>query len=108
MGVEDAQVKATDTGLEPTTGPAGVRVISMAQRIDRDTAIVWRGPPKIKALKQMLSDVEWGDLDYPVTDLRPGPSDEPPSIPQAIPDADGAVVATTAEDVSRLDVRQST
>src|SRR5882762_11013906 len=60
MGVEDAQVKATDTGLEPTIGPSDVRVISMAQLIDRDTAVVWRGPLKIKALKQMLSDVEWG------------------------------------------------
>ncbi|TLZ91810.1 MAG: Mrp/NBP35 family ATP-binding protein [Methanobacteriota archaeon] len=75
MGVEDAQVKATDTGLEPTTGPAGVRVISMAQMIDRDTAVVWRGPLKIKALKQMLSDV--------------------------------AVVVTTPQEVSLLDVRKS-
>ncbi|HYT18294.1 MAG TPA: P-loop NTPase, partial [Thermoplasmata archaeon] len=38
MGVQDAQVKATDTGMEPTVGPAGVKVISMAQLIDRDTA----------------------------------------------------------------------
>src|SRR2546422_987966 len=43
MGVQDAQVKATDTGMEPTLGPAGVKVISMAQLIDRDTAVVW--PP---------------------------------------------------------------
>src|SRR6267143_544229 len=84
MGVEDAQVKATDTGLEPTTGPAGVRVISMAQMIDRDTAVVWRGPLKIKALKQMLSDVEWGDLDYLVIDLPPGTSDEPLSVAKAV------------------------
>ena len=107
MGVEDAQVKATDTGLEPTTGPAGVRVISMAQMIDRDTAVVWRGPLKIKALKQMLSDVEWGDLDYLVIDLPPGTSDEPLSVAQEIPDADGAVVVTTPQEVSLLDVRKS-
>src|SRR5467141_3617536 len=107
MGVEDAQVKATDTGLEPTIGPAGVRVISMAQMIDRDTAVVWRGPLKIKALKQMLSDVEWGDLDYLVIDLPPGTSDEPLSVAQEIPDADGAVVVTTPQEVSLLDVRKS-
>ena len=107
MGVEDAQVKATDTGLEPATGPAGVRVISMAQMIDRDTAVVWRGPLKIKALKQMLSDVEWGDLDYLVIDLPPGTSDEPLSVAQEIPDADGAVVVTTPQEVSLLDVRKS-
>src|SRR3970282_1825243 len=69
MGVEDAHVKATDTGLEPTVGPAGVKVISMAQLVDRDTAIVWRGPLKIKALKPVVSDVEWGALDFLVIDL---------------------------------------
>jgi len=107
MGVEDAQVKATDTGLEPTIGPSDVRVISMAQLIERDTAVVWRGPLKIKALKQMLSDVEWGDLDYLVIDLPPGTSDEPLSVAQEIPDADGAVVVTTPQEVSLLDVRKS-
>ncbi|HYU07522.1 MAG TPA: Mrp/NBP35 family ATP-binding protein [Thermoplasmata archaeon] len=107
MGVEDAQVKATETGLEPTVGPAGVRVISMAQLIERDTAVVWRGPLKIKALKQMLSDTEWGDLDYLVIDLPPGTSDEPLSVAQEIPDADGAVVVTTPQEVSLLDVRKS-
>jgi len=81
--------------MEPTVGPAGVKVISMAQLIDRDTAVVWRGPLKIKALKQMLSDVEWGDLDYLVIDLPPGTSDEPLSVAQEIPDADGAIVVTT-------------
>lgn len=107
MGVEDAHVKATETGLEPTLGPAGVKVISMAQLVDRDTAIVWRGPLKIKALKQMLSDVEWGDLDFLVIDLPPGTSDEPLSVAQEIPDADGAVVVTTPQEVSLLDVRKS-
>jgi len=107
MGVEDAQVKATETGLEPTVGPAGVRVISMAQLIERDTAVVWRGPLKIKALKRMLSDTEWGDLDYLVIDLPPGTSDEPLSVAQEIPDADGAVVVTTPQEVSLLDVRKS-
>src|SRR6266568_1681421 len=83
------------------------RMISMAQLIERDTAVVWRGPLKIKALKQMLSDTEWGDLDYLVIDLPPGTSDEPLSVAQEIPDADGAVVVTTPQEVSLLDVRKS-
>ena len=107
MGVEDAVVKSTETAMEPTVGPKDVKVISMAQLIDRDTAVVWRGPLKIKALKQMLSDVEWGVLDYLVIDLPPGTSDEPLSIAQEIPDADGAVVVTTPQEVSLLDVRKS-
>ncbi len=111
MGVEDAQVVSKEIGnetlMEPVTGPAGVKVISMAHLIDRDTAVVWRGPLKIKALKQMLSDVDWGELDYLVIDLPPGTSDEPLSIAQEIPDADGAVVVTTPQEVSLLDVRKS-
>lgn len=107
IGVEDAHVRATETGMEPVTGPNGVKVISMAHLVDRDSAVVWRGPLKIKALKQMLGDVEWGELDYLVVDLPPGTSDEPLSIAQEIPDADGAVVVTTPQEVSLLDVRKS-
>lgn len=107
IGVEDAHVRATETGMEPATGPSGVKVISMAHLVDRDSAVVWRGPLKIKALKQMLGDVEWGELDYLVVDLPPGTSDEPLSIAQEIPDADGAVVVTTPQEVSLLDVRKS-
>lgn len=111
MGVEDAEVVSKEVGsetlMEPVAGPNGVKVISMAHLIDRDTAVVWRGPLKIKALKQMLSEVDWGDLDYLVIDLPPGTSDEPLSIAQEIPDADGAVVVTTPQEVSLLDVRKS-
>ncbi len=111
MGVEDAEVGSKEVGnetlMEPVVGPNGVKVISMAHLIDRDTAVVWRGPLKIKALKQMLSDVDWGELDYLVIDLPPGTSDEPLSIAQEIPDADGAVVVTTPQEVSLLDVRKS-
>ncbi len=111
MGVEDAEVVSKEVGpetlMEPVKGPNGVKVISMAHLIERDTAVVWRGPLKIKALKQMLSDVDWGELDYLVIDLPPGTSDEPLSIAQEIPDADGAVVVTTPQEVSLLDVRKS-
>ncbi len=111
MGVEDAEVVSKEVGnetlMEPVSGPNGVKVISMAHLIDRDTAVVWRGPLKIKALKQMLSDVDWGELDYLIIDLPPGTSDEPLSIAQEIPDADGALVVTTPQEVSLLDVRKS-
>jgi len=108
LGVERAAVVPTEAGLEPAEGVLGVKAISMALVLqDRDTPVIWRGPLKIKALKQMLMDVAWGDLDYLVIDLPPGTSDEPLSIAQEIPDADGAVVVTTPQDVSLLDVRKS-
>ncbi len=108
MGVEDAQIVSGDQGIEPAVGPRGVKVISMAQLLaGRDTPVIWRGPLKIKALKQMLIDVNWGDLDFLIIDLPPGTSDEPLSVAQEIPEADGAIVVTTPQEVSLLDVRKS-
>src|SRR5256712_8308267 len=75
--------------------------------VGRDTPVIGRGPLKIKAIKQMMIDVNWGDLDFMIIDLPPGTSDEPLSIAQEIPDADGAVVITTPQEVSLLDVRKS-
>jgi ATP-binding protein involved in chromosome partitioning len=108
MGVEDAHIVSGDQGIEPAVGPNGVKVISMAHLlVGRDTPVIWRGPLKIKAIKQMMIDVNWGDLDFMIIDLPPGTSDEPLSIAQEIPDADGAVIVTTPQEVSLLDVRKS-
>src|SRR5467141_5276478 len=108
MGVEYAHIASGDHGIDPAIGPNGVKVISMAQLlVGRDTPVIWRGPLKIKAIKQMMIDVNWGDLDFMVIDLPPGTSDEPLSIAQEIPDADGAVIVTTPQEVSLLDVRKS-
>ena len=108
LGVEHVPVVASEDGLEPAVGVLDVKTVSMALMLgDRDTPVIWRGPLKIKALKQMLMDVKWGELDYLIIDLPPGTSDEPLSIAQEIPDADGAVVVTTPQDVALLDVRKS-
>jgi len=108
LGIEHAPVVPTEGGLEPAIGVLDVKAVSMALVLgDRDTPVIWRGPLKIKALKQMLMDVKWGPLDYLIIDLPPGTSDEPLSIAQEIPDADGAVVVTTPQDVALLDVRKS-
>src|SRR3989454_8521325 len=108
MGVEDAHIISGDQGIEPAVGPSGVKVISMAQLlVGRDTPVIWRGPLKIKAIKQMMIDVNWGDLDFMIIDLPPGTSDEPLSIAQEIPNADGAVVGTTPQEGSRPRGRKS-
>jgi Mrp family chromosome partitioning ATPase len=73
----------------------------------KDDAVIWRGPMKYGAIKQLLTDVHWGDLDYLVIDFPPGTGDEPLSVAQLIPDADGAVVVTTPQDVSTIDVSKS-
>src|SRR3989304_1208332 len=87
------------------SGKGGGGKSTVAANPARAAPVVWRGPLKIKALKQMLSDVEWGDLDYLVLDLPPGTSDEPLSVAQEIPDADGAAVVATPQEVALLAAR---
>jgi Mrp family chromosome partitioning ATPase len=74
---------------------------------DPDGAVIWRGPLKMSIIKQFLKDVDWGELDYLLIDSPPGTGDEPLSICQLIPDADGAIIVTTPQEVALADVRKS-
>lgn len=62
---------------------------------------------KMGAIKQFIGDVKWGELDYLIVDLPPGTGDEPLSIAQLIPKADGSIVVTTPQEVALLDSRKS-
>jgi ATP-binding protein involved in chromosome partitioning len=73
---------------------------------DKDQAVIWRGPVKISAIRQFLSDVEWGEMDYLIVDAPPGTGDEPLTVAQTIPEA-RAVIVTTPQEVSLADVRKS-
>jgi ATP-binding protein involved in chromosome partitioning len=72
-----------------------------------DDAVIWRGPMKMGVIKQFLTDVEWGDLDYLIVDAPPGTGDEPLSLCQLIQPLDGAVIVTTPQRVAAVDVRKS-
>ena len=74
---------------------------------NKDDAVIWRGPLKMNVLKQLIRDVEWGELDYLIIDVPPGTGDEPLSVAQLIPDIDGGVIVTTPQDLSLNDVRKS-
>ena len=75
---------------------------------DSNSPVVWRGPIKHTAIRQLLSDVNWGDLDFLVVDLPPGTGDEPLSVAQLLKDRmDGSVVVTTPQEVSLLDARKA-
>lgn len=107
LGIEDERLTVGPDGIYPVTVD-GIKVVSMALILPTSgTSVAWRGPMKIAALKQFLSDVCWGDLDYLVVDLPPGTSDEPISLVQLIPDLDGVVVVTTPQDVAILDTQKS-
>jgi predicted Fe-Mo cluster-binding NifX family protein len=73
---------------------------------NKDTATIWRGPLKIKVIRQFISDIEWSDLDYLIIDSPPGTGDEPLTVAQTIPDA-RALIVTTPQEVSLADVRKS-
>ncbi|HVO77499.1 MAG TPA: Mrp/NBP35 family ATP-binding protein [Methanomassiliicoccales archaeon] len=108
LHIEDAVLTGDEEGLMPVIVPPHLRVMSMAFIIkDRDNPVIWRGPMKMGAIRQFLADVRWGDLDYLIIDLPPGTGDEPLTIGQLIPDADGAVVVTTPQDVALLNSRKS-
>ncbi|MCL5405562.1 MAG: Mrp/NBP35 family ATP-binding protein [Deltaproteobacteria bacterium] len=73
---------------------------------DRDSAVIWRGPVKHGVIKQFITDVAWGDLDFLVIDSPPGTGDEPLSVIQTIPDAK-AIIVTTPQEIALADVRKS-
>jgi len=107
MGIEDRRLRPGQDGIEPADA-GGIRVVSMALVLSRqDSAVVWRGPMKMAAIKQFLQDVNWGDLDFLLIDLPPGTSDEPLSVLQLIPDLTGAIIVTTPQEVSVLDSQKA-
>jgi ATP-binding protein involved in chromosome partitioning len=81
----------------------GIQVMSVGFFVDRDGAVVWRGPMIHKLLQQFTEDVEWGELDYLVIDLPPGTGDAQLSLSQLIP-VSGAVIVTTPQEISLIDV----
>ena len=83
----------------------GVKVMSIGFLVDPMQAVIWRGPMASGAVKQFMSDVEWGALDYLVFDLPPGTGDIQLTLVQTIP-LTGALVVTTPQDISLADARK--
>jgi ATP-binding protein involved in chromosome partitioning len=84
-----------------------LKVISVeAVMRDRDLAVIWRGPLKHQLIRQFLTEIQWGFLDYLVIDAPPGTGDEPMSVAQTIPEAK-ALIVTTPQEISLADVRKS-
>ena len=102
--IEDRK-KQYQHSIFPVTTPSGLKVMSMAFLIDSlDRPIIWRGPQKTGAIKQLISDAHWGELDFLVIDNPPGTGDEPLTVLQSIPDADLVLMVTTPNVVSQEDV----
>ncbi len=107
MKLDSSRINVADGVIHPVE-KGGMKVVSIGFLLkDRDDAVIWRGPMKAGVIKQFLSDVAWGELDYLIIDSPPGTGDEPLSICQLLKNPDGAVVVTTPQDVSVADVRKS-
>ena len=108
LGVEHVRPQVKEERLQPVGTPYGVRVVSMGFLLPRrDSPLIWRGPLKMKALRQLLEDVEWGKLDLLVVDLPPGTGDEPLSVAQILGGTDGALIVTTPQELARLDASKA-
>lgn len=109
MGVETETIHVSSTGWEPVWVSDNLGVMSVQFMLpNRDDAVIWRGPKKNGLIKQFLKDVEWGEMDYLVVDTPPGTSDEHLSVNSFLKEGgvDGAVLVTTPQEVSLLDVRK--
>jgi ATPases involved in chromosome partitioning len=108
LGLEDQKLGTMGNKIVPVKVTGSLAVISMAFLLpDTSTPIIWRGPMKMAAINQFLSDVEWGSLDYLVVDLPPGTGDEALTIAQLAPNVRGAVIVTTPQDVATLDSKKA-
>lgn len=103
MGVTEAPKKVD--GGEKLAPPMahGLPVMSIGFFIDPDQAVIWRGPMLGKALQQLMSDVDWGDLDYLIVDMPPGTGDVQITFSQQLK-CSGAVLVSTPQDVALADV----
>ncbi len=107
LNLEGKRPGSDGTSILPVEYVEGIKVMSIGFLVpNRDDAVIWRGPMKMNVIKQLLSDVNWGTLDYLVVDFPPGTGDEPLSVAQLIPHSNGAVIVTTPQDLSLNDVRK--
>ncbi len=83
----------------------GIKLLSIGYLAPADDAVVWRGPMASTALKQFMTDTEWGELDYLLIDLPPGTSDIHITLVQTVP-VTGAVIVTTPQKVALSDAQK--
>ena len=107
LGLEGQQVESGPTGALPVNGPLGMKVMSIDFFLPEQAPTIWRGPLKMRAIRQFLSDIEWGELDFLFIDLPPGTGDEPLSIAQLLPDIDGVVIVTMPSGLSSSIVKKA-
>ena len=83
----------------------GIKLMSIGLLVDEKNAVVWRGPMASSAIRQFVSDVDWGELDYLVIDMPPGTGDIHLTLMQTVP-VTGVVIVTTPQNVALADAKK--
>ena len=83
----------------------GIKMMSIGLLVDEKQAVVWRGPMVSSAIRQFVSDVDWGELDYLVIDMPPGTGDIHLTVVQTVP-VTGVIVVTTPQTVALADAKK--
>jgi len=97
-----------DGSIVPAEGPLGIKVVSVGLMLPSDeTPLIWRGPLKTSAIRELLAFTDWGELDYLLIDLPPGTGDEQLTIAQLIPRLTGFLLVTIPSDVSKVVVKKA-
>lgn len=104
MGIQENPKTSPERKLIPLMRH-DIKLMSIGFMVPEEQAMIWRGPMLHSAIRQFLSDVDWGELDYLIIDLPPGTGDVALTLTQAIP-LTGAVIVTTPQDVALADVRR--
>ena len=108
FGVEDARPYAVEKDGRQLIAPIeryGVKLLSIGFFVNPDTATVWRGGMATSALKQLIADADWGELDYFILDTPPGTSDIHLTLLQTL-SITGAVIVSTPQKVALADARK--
>ncbi|XP_053974863.1 cytosolic Fe-S cluster assembly factor NUBP1 homolog isoform X2 [Hylaeus anthracinus] len=109
LGVLGEQVHQSGSGWSPVYVEDNLSLMSIGFLLaSPNDAVIWRGPKKNGMIRQFLSEVDWGSLDYLILDTPPGTSDEHLSVTSYLKDAGitGAIIVTTPQQVALLDVRK--
>lgn len=107
MGLTALPLNTENGKIQPYPYSENLGIISMQGFLQNpDDAVIWRGPLKIGVIRQLLTDVAWGNLDVLIIDSPPGTGDEPLTVAQFIPNCE-AIVVTTPQKVALADVRKS-
>jgi ATP-binding protein involved in chromosome partitioning len=109
LGIRDERPKMIDVEGKGKIVPIerfGIKAMSIGLLIDEKQAVIWRGPQASSALRQFISDVAWGDLDYLIVDLPPGTGDVQLTMVQTVP-VTGAVIVSTPQAVAAADARKA-